>query len=293
MSSIADSIAEFIYTVILRPKPLKTTTNTLIRWCIPAQLKRHGATIVLNPNDPVISGALTFGVYENSETSFLCQVFRPGMTFLDVGANVGYYTALAIQRIGEAGRIIALEPDRQSFQYLERTVAANNGRNVCCVQQAAADRQGVLKLYVSKNNRGDNRLYWNDLCDESYDVEITTVDKLLEGYGIDAIDLVKMDVQGFEGHVVRGMKETIQRSKDLIMLTEFWPFGLESAGTDPKNFLLSLEDAGLTLYQVSGKGRLMRVTDKDLLISRYPGRKYTNIVASRRQSLPPSLRPHD
>jgi FkbM family methyltransferase len=265
--------------------------NTILRWCIPARLERRGAVIVLNPDDPVISGALTFGVYERAETAFLCQVLRPGMTFLDVGANVGYYTALAIRHVGETGKIIALEPDRENFQYLERTVAANRAHNVTCVQRAAADRIGTLRLYVSKDNRGDNRLYANDLCDESYDVDVTTVDTLLGECGVNSVDLVKMDVQGFEGHIVQGMERTIRQSKKLIMLTEFWPFGLESAGTCPERFLLGLEQAGLTLYQLRRRGELTRLVDKGLLISQYQGRKYTNIVAVRGNSLPPSLQP--
>src|SRR5580704_1223481 len=104
------TVAEFLYTVALRPKPLKAIANAVIRRCIPRQVTRHGAVIVLNPNDPVVSGALTFGVYEKPETAFLLSVLRPGMTFLDVGANLGYYTALAIARVGKQGKIVALEP---------------------------------------------------------------------------------------------------------------------------------------------------------------------------------------
>ena len=99
--------------------------NAVIKRCIPEQVTRHGAVIMLNSNDPVVSGALTFGVYEKPETAFLLSVFRPGMTFLDVGANLGYYTALAITRLGKEGKIIALEPDVENFGFLQKTVRAN------------------------------------------------------------------------------------------------------------------------------------------------------------------------
>jgi FkbM family methyltransferase len=283
------SFSEFLYTVILRPKPLKTMANAIIRRCIPERLTRHGAVIVLNPNDPVVSGALTFDVYEKPETSFLLAVFRPGMTFLDVGANIGYYTALAIAHIGNKGKIIALEPDNDNFEFLSRTVRANNAENVVCIKKAAADRAGVLTLYTSSGNHGDNRLYSNDLCDGSYEVEISTVDALLENCGVSQVDLVKIDVQGFEGQVFRGMKETVRRSEKLIMLMEFWPFGLESAGTKPLELLTEFEAAGLALFELTGKGAVMRITDKEGLISRYPGRRYANIVAVRGEALPASL----
>jgi FkbM family methyltransferase len=282
------TVAEFVYTVVLRPKPLKRLANTLIKWFLPSQLHRHGAIVVLNPNDPVISGALTFGVYEQTETRFFCRACQPDMTFLDIGANVGYYTALAISRIGEHGRIIALEPDRESFEYLKRTVAANRSANVTCIQKAAGNLTGELKLYVSSDNRGDNRLYANDLSDRSYNVAVSTVDSMLEECGVLGVDLVKIDVQGFEGQVLHGMRETIRRSENIVIMTEFWPFGLRSAGTPPEQFLLALKDAGLRLYELTNKGTLVDIEDNQI-ISRFTGRQYTNIIAARGNSLPAAL----
>jgi FkbM family methyltransferase len=275
------TVAEFIYTVVLRPKPLKAMANAVIRWCIPAQIHRHGATIVLNQKDPVVSGAITFGVYERPETAFFSSVCKPGMTFLDIGANIGYYAALASGRIGPQGRIIALEPDPENFRYLQQNVAANGATNAICVQKAAASENGVLRLHINKDNRGDNRLYPNELCESSFEVEVTTVDALLGGYGVDRVDLVKIDVQGFEGHVLSGMRRTIRRSESLILLTEFWPFGLRSAGSDPESVLLELEQADLRLYELTEKGHLAVLTDKKSFIERHSGRKYANIVAMR------------
>jgi FkbM family methyltransferase len=286
---MAISVAEFVYTRVLRPKPLKAMANAMICRCIPARLKRNGAVLVLNQKDPVVSGAITFGVYERAETAFFCAVCQPGMTFLDIGANIGYYTALASGRIGEKGRIIALEPDPENFRYLQQNAAANGASNAVCIQKAAAGESGVLRLYVNRENRGDNRLYANDLCDSSYEVEVVTVDAVLEDCGVERVDLVKIDVQGFEGHVLRGMRRTIQRSDSLILLTEFWPLGLRSAGTAPQDLLIELEQEGLRLYELTEKGRLARLTDKKAFIERHPGRKYANIVAVRGDRLPAAL----
>src|SRR5260370_41969929 len=160
---------------------------------------------MLNPNDPVVSGALALRVYENTETRFFQSVCKPGMTFLDVGANVGLYTALALARIGGTGRVVALEPDRESFEYLRKTVMANHADNVTCIRKAAADYTGVTKLFVSENNRGDNRLYDNELSTGSYEVDVAPLDILLKELGIITFDLVKIDEQCFERRVLRGM----------------------------------------------------------------------------------------
>src|SRR5262249_6528663 len=190
------NLSEFIYTVILRPKPLKALANAMIRRLIPSQVQVHGATVVLNPNDPVVSGALTFGVYEKPETAFFLEACRPGMIFLDVGANVGYYTAMAIPRV-ETGRVIALEPEPESFRYLQQTVAANGPSNTICIQKGAAAERGMLTLFISASNRGDNRLYANEFPGTAIQVEVTTIDGLLCELKIPSVDLVKMDVQGF------------------------------------------------------------------------------------------------
>lgn len=279
------TLSEFVYAVVLRPKPLKKAANAFIRRIVPERLTRHGAVIVLNPGDPVISGALTLGVYEKPETNLLRGLFRSGMIFVDIGANIGYYTALAMGPLGPQGRIVAIEPDTENFGYLQRTVAANSGSSVTCIQKAVADRTGSLELYVSRDNRGDNRLYANDLCDSSYSVEVSTLDALLQDCGIRNVDLIKMDVQGFEWHILRGMYETIHRSPNLAILSEFWPFGLESAGAGPLEFLRELEQADFELHELTGRGQLVKVTDHRELISRYPGRKYTNILAVRKSAV--------
>jgi len=275
------TIPEFIYTVLLRPKPLRKLSNALIRAALPRQVRRDGAIVILNPNDPVISGALTLRLYENSETRFFKSVCRPGMTFLDVGANIGLYTALALPRIGGTGRVVALEPDRESFECLRRTVLANLAGNVTCIRKAAADYSGFTKLFVSEDNRGDNRLYPNELSTGSYEVEVTPLDILLNELSIGTVDLVKIDVQGFEGHVLRGMRGTIARSPELMILMEFWPHGLQCARTDPAELLTDLEDMGLRILELKSGGGLQPVKDHQALIEKYPGQQYTNLVATK------------
>jgi len=140
-------LSEFAYTVLLRPKPLRALANAVICRLIPPQLSLNGAVVVLNQRDPVVSGALALGLYERAETAFFRAARQPGMTFLDIGANIGYFSALALEVL-EGGRIIALEPDPENFRFLKQTIAANRARNVICVNKAAADRNGMLTLHT-------------------------------------------------------------------------------------------------------------------------------------------------
>lgn len=271
------TVSEFIYTVVLRPRPLRQAANAFLRAIVPSRLKRSGAIIVLNPNDLIVSGALTFGVYEKAETRFITSVFRKGDVFLDIGANVGYYTALGLTYMGHDSRIIALEPDPENFSYLLKTVEANGGTNVTCIQKAAAGQTGRMTLYTSRDNRGDNRLYPNELCQDRVDVEVTTIDLLLDELDVRSVNLIKIDVQGFEGHVLAGMTNVLSRSDKLIFMTEFWPHGLSAAGTDPRAHLTRLRQFGMHLFELTSNGSIKPLVDAEC-IARHQGRRYTNII---------------
>src|SRR5690348_10052485 len=78
------TIAEFVYTVLLRPRPLRRAANAAIRALLPQKVRVGAATVWINPEDPVISGALTLGVYERGEIAFFLSRFGADMTFIDV-----------------------------------------------------------------------------------------------------------------------------------------------------------------------------------------------------------------
>jgi len=273
------NLPEFIYTVLLKPKPLRLMANATLRWMTPESLERHGARIFLNPRDPVVSGAMLLRVYERPETVFFLKHIAPGMTFLDIGANIGYYTGLALSRIGSSGRVIAIEPDPEAYIYLKRTVAANGTERTTIVHKALADKPGSLRLYQNSDNRGDNRLYSNDLSDRSVEVEVVRGDDLLKQLGSSRIDFIKMDVQGFEGRVLAGLEGVLRSSSGVVMLTEFWPWGLTEAGSDPLEILARLQGWGFDLYELTADGSSVPLLDPADFISRYPGRRYANIVA--------------
>ncbi len=276
--------AEFIYCNLLRPWPLRPLANWAIRALLPRQIQLGLATVVLNPRDPVVSGALRLRVYERDEIQFFRETCKPGMTVLDVGANLGCYTALAMHHVGETGRVIALEPDPESFGYLQQTVAANTttGARVECLNTAAAAAPGNLRLYLSTDNRGDNRVYAPGLNWPSVVVPAAPADDLLEARGILQVDLIKIDVQGAEGGVLAGLVRTLARSPRIVVLTEFWPEGLRLAGTTPESMLAALRTAGLQLHELTAGGKLQPLRADAALIASLPGRKYTNLVAMKK-----------
>ncbi|MGB0124607.1 MAG: FkbM family methyltransferase [Silvibacterium sp.] len=224
------------------------------------------------------------GLYEGAETAFFTLVCKPGMTFLDIGANTGYYSAWAISLMRGDGRIISLEPDPEAIGFLTSTRDANNCSFMTVVPVAASNHDGVAQLHTNKENRGGNRLYANDLCSGAVTVQCKTVDSVLQSLSADTVDLIKIDVQGFEGHVLAGMMDTLKRSLNITLLMEFWPWGLAKAGSDALEVLQTLEDLGFSLFELMKGGLLRPLNNHQVFINRLPGRAYSNIVGFRKTS---------
>lgn len=276
-------IAEFIYCYILRPWPLRQITNWIIKKVLPKKIRVGSLFLFLNPNDPVVSGALFFNVYEKSESKFIKSICFKGMKALDIGANIGYYSTLISQVAGENGLILALEPDPESYKYLDKTINSFKIRNVLPLPIAASDIKQKLPLFISKDNRGDNRLYQNDQLREEIEVDCLTIDELLEGNNLKTLDFIKIDVQGYEPKVFKGMKKVIKNSEKLILLTEFWPKGIFQAGENPKDFLRMLRKMEFQLFELKSNGSLilLKKENENRLIEKYKGRKYTNLVCKK------------
>jgi FkbM family methyltransferase len=273
------TVSHFIYSVLLKPKPLRKATNAILRALLPRTVVLHGSTVCLNPADPVVSAALMLRIYERQETTFFLAACEPGFVFLDVGANCGYYTALFLTAASRDSRIVAMEPDPECFRWLEDTVRANRGARVTCLNVAASDICGTARLYRNHDNRGDNRLYNSELAGSFCEVPVATVDSLMDKEGVAELNLIKIDVQGFEAKVLRGMRRTLERSREIVLLSEFWPNGLLQAGDAPAEPLQLLASLGFRLFHLSRRGRLLPLPDYDLFVRSYPGREYTNIVA--------------
>ena len=276
-------IAEFIYCYILKPRPLRVITNWLIKKLIPKKVKIGKATLFLNPNDPVVSGAIFFNVYETTERKFIKSISFKGMRVLDIGANIGYYTALLSQEAGDNGLILALEPDLESYKYLSQSIRSLENNNVLSFPVAASNLSQRLPLYISKENRGDNRLYKNNQKRDCIIVDCLTIDELSTKTKIEGFDLIKIDVQGYEPKVFKGMGNTIKSSRNLTILTEFWPKGIMEAGESPANFLRTLRKMKLKLFELKKNGSLVSLNQfrDNEFIKRFSGRKYTNIVCKK------------
>ena len=126
------------------------------------------------------------------------------MTVLDVGCGKGYFSLAIARMVGPTGRVIAFEPDPESFALLQKNVAANGYANVVLEQKALSNEPGSLKLYLAEENLGDHRIY--PVGEREFvEVEAVTLDDYLAEKG-GRVDFIKVDTQGAEG-VILGCTE--------------------------------------------------------------------------------------
>jgi len=170
------------------------------------------------------------GRFEPQTTEIVCERIKSGDTVLDVGAHFGYYTLLFSDLVGEEGSVIAFEPDHDVFKVLSANVRLNGLTNVQLFQQAASDTNGRARFYAS--DAGQSSLVPQRGLRRIYDVMTVRIDEL----GLERLDMAKIDTEGTEAKVLRGMRETIERCRPWLVL-EFIP-----ANAPVEGLLQELED---------------------------------------------------
>lgn len=184
--------------------------------------------------------------------------------FIDVGANIGYFTCLMSQLAGPAGKVLAVEPEPQNLVLLRENIAINKLTNVEVHPCALGASEGTALLGLYKpSNRGRHSIV-DAAAKPQIRVPVRTLDDLARdsGTGGKSWSLVKIDVEGYEAFVLDGAKETLPRIETLVM--EFSPALLKSAGRDPASTLHTLSSCFSRIHRMGSDG-LEEVTAQDCL----------------------------
>ncbi len=188
--------------------------------------------------------------WEPYETHLTLKHLQPGETYVDVGANIGYYTLLAAQRVGSQGRVIAYEPDRDNFQLLKSNVALNGFSQVTIFPYALYDRNTAGQLFLSDNNFGDHRIYISADARQSQEIHLVHGGEHLSQQ-IEKMDFLKIDTQGAEFFVVKGLQQLIMQNRDhLRIIMEFCPFGIRHSGANGDDLIQLLEEMNMQYHIV-------------------------------------------
>ncbi len=210
----------------------------------------QGLKIYVNAADDVIAPELlVYGSHEKFETELVQKTIKPSSVFVDVGANIGYYSLIAAKIVGECGKVYSFEPDPANFKLLQANIEANRCTNIVPIQRVVSNEVATVKLFLDKGNFGAHTLTESNIQTERggfVEVEAITLDAFFKEENNTRVDFIKMDVQGSEGLVLEQAHEVLTRN-DLKLLMEFWPQGLRNMGTDPAKLLEKLQEYGFSI----------------------------------------------
>lgn len=220
-----------------------------VRLRLPQALPRDVQMRVHDARDRHVSDTLLQqAVWEPRLTRLLQALLKPGDVFLDVGANIGYFTVLAAASVGPQGRVFAVEPEPDNLALLRENLRLNDlsAEVLAC---ALSDTAGEAALFLNPDNHGDH-----SLASRAGQVALTV--PLCRGDAVLPADVriavLKMDVQGAEALAWQGLMATIQRSlPTLRLLLEFSPLSLEQVRAGSGEWLLqAMADTGLPMFVV-------------------------------------------
>ena len=239
-------------------------------------------TLYLDASDTVITpGLVAIGEWEPGLTSYFGAYLKPGMTFLDLGAHVGYFSCLAGRLVGPRGLVVAFEPNPRNYELLLANVWRNGLTNVVCFPWAVSDRSQIASLYLSDGNSGDHRIFAHG-DRKSVPVRAVALDSL-EALR-PPVDVVKIDVQGAEEAVFRGAERLLAASPEALVVAEFSVNEATAFGSDPRALLAYYRSLG---YQVRAQHpeerEVLALSDDEILAhcAGEGGTLHTNLLLSR------------
>lgn len=234
----------------------------------------------------VIDHAMYFVGSREPETSHALKVLcKQGQVVLDIGANVGSHSLPIASHVGESGKVYAFEPVPWAVNKFKRNLELNNFNNITLETIALSDVNEEMDMKFrasfklgSKSGVGqDGKIDdgWWDEC-EQVKVRMETLDSYVLHNQISHIDLIKLDVDGFEGKVIRGALDTLKRFQPILIM-EIAPTWTEMRGDNMKDILHELEQFG---YKFFKEINFKEIENISLSIDDLPSGGGFNVVAS-------------
>ncbi|MFC8859785.1 FkbM family methyltransferase [[Kitasatospora] papulosa] len=212
-----------------------------------------GARFHTDTRDLIQRYIYTFGVWEPPLTWWLMRTLQPGDTFVDVGANIGYYSLLASRSVGTSGRVIAIEASPAFHDFLRANATLNQASNIRTVNEAVSDRAELLHfILASSANMGANSIVpYAGEAESQIDVPARPLPDILRSSELESARVIKVDVEGAEGAVVRGLVPALERLRpDVELAIEVTPERLAKLGETAQELLDALAAHGFYPYRL-------------------------------------------
>jgi FkbM family methyltransferase len=254
MSNVRASAAElwqrWRHVVGLRPMPL---ASAALKTVGPKDRRRiledeSGRRFFVDPLSGLGRAIVTRGRFEPEMTAIFEREVKPGAVVLDVGANEGYFTAVAATLVGPEGLVLAVEPQRRLRDVCEINAALNGFSRCIVFGYALGGADGdtaAMTLNPDLGHGASSLVSTYSFASESQDVAFISVETLLREAGADSVDFVKIDVEGFEAAVVKSLLPFCRAGRVGVMCVDYHRNQLFRQGTTPWDIHVSLMEAGM------------------------------------------------
>lgn len=234
---------------VLREQTRDRNFSTIIRL-------QCGKRICLNLDDYISYDLFTKGVYgmESNLEPIIKNLLKEGMTFFDIGAHMGYYTLQAAAHVGDEGQVHAFEPVSSTFEHLKKNISLNGFTHVFANRYIVHEQNGRKEIFIGdiKNTGSSTVVKKLDSVDQKVEkVDCIAVDQYVSQKGLLQVNLAKIDVEGNELSVLKGMRKLLQEQKDLSLIIEIHDSLLLSQGIKPVEIYNLLKEYGFRAKQIT------------------------------------------
>lgn len=204
-----------------------------------------------------------FGLQEQQRERLL-GLAEKGNTILDVGTNIGAVSLPFAQTVGRGGKVISFEPHPITHQKLLKNLSLNDFPQVIPIQKGLGDAPATFTIStIDEHNPGRNRILSDSKTEEfevleQHQIEVDTLDRVVAELGLEQVDLIKIDVEGFELKVLQGATHVLSEF-DPKLFIELDDKHLQSQGGSAKALIVFLEERGYELFEAA---EMKKVTSK-------------------------------
>lgn len=235
-------------------------------------VQQDGFQIYVAIDDAAVGYHVAYGAYEPDVTAVFRRVLRPGMSVIDIGANIGYFALLSASLVGPTGRVLAIEPNPRNVRMLEASRRANGFAQLTPCQAAAGRKAGLLVLNTAYSNGTTSSISADlDALLGSQTVACLAVDQIVAAD--QPVDFIKVDVEGAEYNALLGCQRTIASFRPVIV-SEFGPGMLQGiSGVSGPEYLAFLIGQGYALSVIAPDGSTQATGDDvDAVMRAYTAR---------------------
>ncbi len=222
----------------------------------------NGCTFYLDPASNFGMRLLKDGNYEPACTDAILGLLKEGDTFIDLGANEGYFSILASKKVGMNGKVFSIEPQQRLWEVIQKNYELNYCSNATIIPYAVGEKEEklVINLYPSINtgasslsneeNFGKTRNNIRKKFFGTQQIQTKQLDKLAEDYHTGKINLIKIDIEGFEFFALKSAQNLLKNKLIDHILIEFHPSQLKDLGQSEEEIIRFLNSYG---YEKSDK----------------------------------------